>query len=612
MIRIFFALVFLLTYHSVAFAQLAITNTARHVQQGNAYLLRSQFSRAINSYDIALKLPDLSSDKRAAILSDRGVAQWRLKVYDKALADFTASLENKVDYPQALNNRGNVHLEMGNIEAALMDFDKAVIIAPDYGISYINRGNAYYLSNNFESAHNDFERAMRLLPTQAIAYHASGLSNIALDRKYAALRNLNRALILNKAYKSALLNRSKVYEELDFTKEALDDLSVSIRNNPEDQTLLIKRARLRLSLKQYYAVINDAQKALKLAPGLVDAHILRGVAYGKIKKYKSAFKDLNKAIEDDPDRVESYIRRGALHKRRGAIEKAKVDFNTALELTPKNPEIYQLLGQISETEKEDEQALSFYKRALGLDPLDAESREGIKRLTGTLPDVNGTKIGNILENWQILNIAKRVEVPVKAEAVKKGAEGTEVDNAKASVKTEAKAKKAEPKDTVKPHYILLNADYPNFSAPLEMYGTGEPHLLEWTALKKPLSGFGLLRYFAGYQDEEQQIGLEYIGIVNFKNNSLIAVEPYKWGDKVAKWSWRQVSVVVTDPNGISSEVFLKKSGKSRIASKGSSVRATSFKASPRSREKARIARSKRERKRRKRRKKNNGIFDWLF
>ncbi len=590
MIRIIFGLVFLLTYNSLAFSQISMSGAAHHVRQGHAYLLRNQFEKAIRSFSVALDLKELSREKRAAILSDRGVARWRLKDYDNAIADFTTSLENKTEYPQALNNRGNVYLEMGKLEEAINDFTKAAVLAPDYGISYINRGNAYYLAKNFTLAKADFQTAMRLLPTQAIAYHGSGLSNIALGRQYAALRNLNRALILNKSYSSALFNRSKVYDQLDFPQKSLEDLSVSIRNNPDNHTILIKRARLRLGQKQYYAAINDAQKALKIAPGFVDAFIVRGMAYGKIKKFRAALKDLSLAIEDDPDRTETYIRRGGIYQRQGELEKAIIDLKTAQELDPKNAEIYKLLGQVSEANKEDEQALSHYRRALELDPLIGECRDNIKRLTGTLPPINGKQIGENLGKWKILDISVRDK--------------------------EAKTPKTGTVPQVSPRYTLVNPDYPNFSAPVEMYGKGVPRLLEWTMLKKPLQGFGLLRYFAGYQDEDNQIAMEYIGIVNIRANSLVAVEPYKWGDKTAKWSWRQVSVVVTDPDSISSEVFLKKARKSRIASGASSsdnIGTNGFRASPKARAKARAQRQARKRKRRRRsRRKQKGIFDWLF
>ncbi len=591
MIRIVVGLVLLLVSSSFTFAQVTMTSAARHVQQGNAYLLRNQFASAVRSYSIALGLKELSRDKRAAILNDRGVARWRLKDYDKAISDFTSALDNKTNYPQAVNNRGNVYLEMGNIEEAINDFTKASLLAPDYGVSYINRGNAYYLSKNYHLAKADYETAMRLLPTQAIAYHGAGLSNIALERQYAALRNLNRALILNKSYKSALLNRANVYTALDFEGKALEDLSLSIRNDPENHKLLIRRARLRIKLKQYYPAINDAQKALKLAPGFVDAFIVRGMAYNKIKKTKAALKDFNTAIEDNPDRTETYIRRAQLYQRRAELEKAQIDLKTALELEKSNALIHKLLGEIAEANKETDQALAFYQQALKLDPLLEGARENIKNLTGVLPPINGKQIGQALNNWIILDITKRNEEAKDANL--KVVPGRKINA------------------PIKHRYILANADYPHFSAPLEMHGKGVPRLLDWTALKKPLHGFGLLRYFAGYQDEEAQSAIENIAIINLRDNSIIAVEPYKWGKRTAKWSWRQVSVVVTDPDNISSEVFLKKArARAQVAAQRSNynsrrrgfVSSQRYKARPKKRRKTRS----------RRRRKNKGMFDWLF
>ena len=46
-------------------------------------------------------------------------------------------------------------------------------------------------------------------------------------------------------------------------------------------------------------------------------------------------------------------------------------------------------------------------------------------------------------------------------------------------------------------YVASNEKYPALKPELEMYGAGQPKILEWKLLKDALTGIGLLKYYAG-------------------------------------------------------------------------------------------------------------------
>ena len=52
--------------------------------------------------------------------------------------------------------------------------------------------------------------------------------------------------------------------------------------------------------------------------------------------------------------------------------------------------------------------------------------------------------------------------------------------------------------------------------------------------------------------------MEYIAIVDLYSKKVAAIEPFKWGDKPADWSWKDGAVAVTDPDGTVNSVRLRR------------------------------------------------------
>ena len=123
-------------------AYAAIDRSILKSQEGSSALLRGRYDLAIAAFDDALKDTSLSPTRQAPILSDRGVAKWRLKQLDAALADFTKAVSLNPDYAPAYNNRGNVYMDLNRAEEAYRDFDKAIALSPSFGPAYSNRANA--------------------------------------------------------------------------------------------------------------------------------------------------------------------------------------------------------------------------------------------------------------------------------------------------------------------------------------------------------------------------------------------------------------------------------------------------------------------------------------
>ncbi len=192
-------------------AQAAPDKSIIKSQEGSSALLRGRFDLAVSAYDDALKDSGLPAARQATLYSDRGVAKWRLKQMDEAIADFTKAVSLNPDYAPAYNNRGNVYLDMNKTEDAFKDFDRAVSISPDFGPAYSNRANANQKLKKLDAAEKDFRKAIELMPGSAVPLNGRGKIASSTGQYYTALRYLNRAIALNAQYAPAYQNRAAVY-----------------------------------------------------------------------------------------------------------------------------------------------------------------------------------------------------------------------------------------------------------------------------------------------------------------------------------------------------------------------------------------------------------------
>ena len=544
------------------------------VRQGAAALLRGKYEHAIKAYDQALEYDKLSDIRKASIHSDRGVAYWRMKQNKQALADFGKAIELNPQYPQVYNNMGNVYMDMDRPAKALSVFTKAIDLAPTYGVAYNNRGSANFEMGNLDKAVEDFNSAVRYLTLNAVPHNGRGRAFLTKGKNYAALRDFTRAVKLNKTYGMVFLSRARVYTNLKRYRLAVKDYTHAISLARSEPQLYFERAQAYQKLNEYLPAIADYSKTIELAPGFAKAYALRALAFGLLKKYEKAFSDADKAVELDPTDFLAYLSRGRIAKGKGDYDEALDDFKTVLEIRKDDAQTLKLIGQIHELRKNKEEAIVYYKRALAANRFLKGARDGLKRLTGVLPGFEGELVGEPVSGW----------------ALSKTPQGK---------------------------YYVYNKSYKNFYGFIEVYGVGEPRLVDWSLLKGQWKGIGLLRYFAGKKGgDENGTPLEYTAIIDLKKNQLAAIEPYKWGDRKSVWKWGNGSVAIVDPDGMTSEVVLKKK-QPRIARRKSG--GAEYVSSPwgniwqPTRRSARVNRhrSKRARKR-SRRRSQKSILNWLF
>ena len=491
--------------------------TLLRAREGAAALMRGQYDKAIAAYNEALAAPEIADFIEASIYSDRGVAKWRLNQTKKAIDDFNKSIQLSPENAAVYNNRGNALMDLGHPDEAVKDFDRAIVLSPNYGVAYNNRGNAHMALGQYALAFQDFRKAVELMPRSAVPFNGRGTAHAEVKRYHAAVRDLSRAISINPKYTAAYRHRADAYLGLGMYREATADATQALTLQPDvtDADLLLLRARAYDGDKKLNPALEDLNKAIETKPDLVDAYIERGMVFTQARRFDDAIGDLTRAIELDPKNVKAYAMRASAKLQAEAKDEALSDVNQALQLAANDSVALRIRGNVYEALTRTDEAIADYRNALVQDPFQAESRDALQRLGQEVPTEEGRLLGEPVEGW-VIN---------------------------------------EPQPG---RYIASNPKYPALRPELEMFGSGEPKILEWKLLKDALSGIGLLKYYAGDFGEGEETSLEYVAIVDTRANKVVSIEPHSWGSAAAQWNWQAVSVVVTDPDGNANEIQLRK------------------------------------------------------
>jgi tetratricopeptide (TPR) repeat protein len=355
------------------------------------------------------------------------------------------------------------------------------------------------------------------------------MAHAALKRYHAAIRDLTRAISINPKYFAAYQHRAEAYLKLDMYKEAIADATQAMTLEAEAQIaeLYVLRGRAYAGDKKLNTALEDLNKAIELKPELVAAYIERGMVFVEARRFEDAIGDLTRAIELQPENAKAYAVRASAKLQLGgkagtdtevsydANNDALKDVDQALKIAPNDPVALRIRGNIYEALHRTDEGIADYRKALALDPFQTESREALVRLEQEVPVEEGRTLGEPVAGWEL-------------------------------------------KEPQPGRYVASNAKFPALRPELEMFGTGEPKILEWKLLKDALSGIGLLKYYAGDFGDGEDSSLEYVAIIDTRANKVVSIEPHSWGSTPAQWNWQAVSVVVTDPDGNANEIQLRK------------------------------------------------------
>jgi tetratricopeptide (TPR) repeat protein len=501
---------------AIALALLASPLAAEDTQparEAGAALARGQLDQAVALYTTALQDKSLANERRAVLLTDRGVAYARLQSPREAIEDFNRAIQLYPEYAAIYNNRGNVLLGIGAVREAMKDFDRALMLAPGYAAAFSNRAGAEVRLGEIDRAIADYSKAIALVPVNPAAFTGRGRAHLAAHRPQTAIRDFTRAAGFDARFGAAYRARAEAKMMIERYEEAIEDFSRAIAFDARNAELYVLRGKAYMAAGNAASAAKDFSTAIEINPRYARAYAVRGLAYAKADAYNDALDDFARAIELEPRSAKAFAYRAWTYRQQQP-ELALKDVERALKLNARSAEAYWARGAIDEAQGEGARAIAEYSKALTFDPRMKEARLGLQRLGAPpLPDEEEVA-GAGLDKWKVF--AKW------------------------------------------PQYVATNDQFPRVKVDIEMLGKGRPRILDWEVKTAPFAGIGVLRFYAGaVAGAHGPEDVEEVAIVDLQANAVVAVEPVQRGSRHGKLTWDAGKLVLASADGTSEELSLR-------------------------------------------------------
>jgi tetratricopeptide (TPR) repeat protein len=168
---------------------------------------------------------------------DRGVIQFTLGEYEKALKYFTQAIELRPRYSGAFLERGATQAKLKDFKASIADLNSAIEINSNWdsrsiGSAYFERGFSYYdlalqenHTENMEAAIKDWSESIRLRPNSSPTYYNRALAYVALDKNEEAIQDYTTAIQVNSEWGTITI--AHAYHRRAIAYRAINDFSAA-------------------------------------------------------------------------------------------------------------------------------------------------------------------------------------------------------------------------------------------------------------------------------------------------------------------------------------------------------------------------------------------------
>jgi tetratricopeptide (TPR) repeat protein len=230
-----------------------------HSRRGSAYMRKSDYDRAIQDYDDAIRL----NPNDASAYDDRGNAYFYKGDYDRAIQNYDDAIRLNPNDASAYTGRGGANFVKGERDRAIQDFNEAIRLNPNDAIAYSSRGVVYIDIGDHDRAVKDFNDAVRLNPKYSLAYHNRGNSHIDMGEYSDAIKDFNEEIRLNPNFADAYYNRGDAYLFQSNLTAATEDYEHVISAMPTSNMTVYAALMLHVTMKQQGR--DDAQQLAPVA-----------------------------------------------------------------------------------------------------------------------------------------------------------------------------------------------------------------------------------------------------------------------------------------------------------------------------------------------------------
>ncbi len=132
---------------------------------------------------------------------DKGITEFNLGNFKKALTFFERTLEANPQHVLALIKRGNIFGKFGKYAKAISSYDLALGIELENTLALVNKGLALHYLERYDEAISCYDKILRQKPESVITLYNKASSLIRQNKTGEGLAILEQAIKLDFSYK---------------------------------------------------------------------------------------------------------------------------------------------------------------------------------------------------------------------------------------------------------------------------------------------------------------------------------------------------------------------------------------------------------------------------
>ena len=175
----------------------------------------------------------------------------QLKDYNKAIINFTKSINLNPEYPESFNNRGIAYAEIQSYKLAINDYNEAINLNKNYFSPHLNKGIALKNSQKLSQAIDCFKICIKINPRDPSIYNNLGNLYVKLNKTDEAYVAFEKAIILKNNFAQAYSNRGDLNFSLKKYDLALNDYLNALKFNHSLDYVYGKYINTKMSINQW-------------------------------------------------------------------------------------------------------------------------------------------------------------------------------------------------------------------------------------------------------------------------------------------------------------------------------------------------------------------------
>jgi tetratricopeptide (TPR) repeat protein len=319
------------------------TNATDWSNRGVAFLFLGRQDKAIESFDIAIKL----NPNFAGAWANKGRVFERLGIYDEGIKCFDKAIEigsNDEELAEAWSDKGGLLNKLGRYEEASECCEKAIEINTNLENAWSNKGAVLINTRNYPEAIKCFEEAIRLNPQLDKAWANKGLVFQYLREYDKAIENYEHAIKINPRLEDAWLNKGAILFIKKDYKNSFKCFERVICINSKNILGLLNKGAVLDAIGEYNDAIVCFDKVLELDPLFFDALSNKAAVFLSLERFEEVIELCDKVLREEPANIGSLSNKGAALGYLGRIDEAIECFEKAIEIDPEYPGGYMNLG----------------------------------------------------------------------------------------------------------------------------------------------------------------------------------------------------------------------------------------------------------------------------